>query len=50
MQADWRSEGIELELTITYAHNQVGVAEKAFGDVISHTVSILDDAKLPQCL
>jgi len=50
MQADWRSEGIELELTVAHAHNQVGVAEKAFGDVVSHAVSVLDDAKLPQNL
>src|SRR5438045_3412057 len=50
MQDQWRSEGIELELTVTHAHNQVGVAEKAFGDIVSHAVSVLDDAKLPHNL
>ena len=50
MQADWWSEGIELELTVAHARNQVGVAEKAFGDIVSHAVSVLDDAKLPQSL
>jgi hypothetical protein len=38
MQDQWRSEGIELELT---------VAEKAFGDIVSHAVNVLEDAKLP---
>ena len=32
------------------AHNQVGVAKKAFGDIVSYTVSILEDAKLPLSL
>jgi len=47
MQAQWRAEGIELELTVAHAHNQVGVAEKAFGDIVSHAVSVLEDARLP---
>jgi hypothetical protein len=47
MQADWRSEGIELEFIIIHVYNQVGVAEKAFRDVISHIINILDDTKLP---
>src|SRR6266516_1969831 len=50
MQDQWRSEGIGLELTVADAHNQVGVAEKAFGDIVSHAVSVLDDAKLPLSL
>jgi hypothetical protein len=50
MQDQWRSEGIELELTVAHAHNQVGVAEKAFGDIVSHAVSVLEDAKLPLSL
>ena len=47
MQDQWRSEGIELQLTVAHAHNQVGVAEKAFGDIVSHAVSVLEDARLP---
>ena len=47
IQALWRAEGIELELTVSNAHNQVGVAEKAFGDIVSYAVSVLEDAKLP---
>jgi hypothetical protein len=47
MQDQWRSEGIERQLTVAHAHNQVGVAEKAFGDIVSHAVSVLEDAKLP---
>ena len=50
IQAQWRAEGIELELTVSNAHNQVGVAEKAFGDIVSHAVSVLEDAKLPLSL
>ena len=50
MQADWRLEGIEVEFTVAHAHNQVGVAERAFGNIVTHAVSVLDDAKLPQCL
>jgi hypothetical protein len=50
MKGQWRSEGIELQLTVAHAHNQVGVAEKAFGDIVSHAVSVLDDAKLPLSL
>jgi hypothetical protein len=40
-------EGILVDLTVAYAHNQNGVAERAFQGIVNHTVSILSEAGLP---
>jgi hypothetical protein len=42
--------GSTLDQTISRMHFQVGVAERSFQDVVTHAVSILHDANLPECL
>jgi hypothetical protein len=39
-------EGILVDLTVVYAHNQNGVAERVFQDIVNHAVSILSEAGL----
>jgi hypothetical protein len=39
-------KGILVDLTVAYAHNQNGVVERAFQDIVNHTVSILSEAGL----
>jgi hypothetical protein len=48
MQKTWEAEGIRLELTIAYAHNQNGVTERANQDILTHAISILDESHLPK--
>lgn len=50
IQSEFEAEGIELQLTVAHAHNQNGVAERAFQDIVRHAISILHDAKLPTSL
>jgi transposase-like protein len=47
IQKSMEEEGILVDLTVAYAHNQNGVAERAFQDIVNHAVSILSEAGLP---
>jgi hypothetical protein len=49
-QKSMEEEGILVDLTVAYAHNQNGVAERAFQDIVNHAVSILSEAGLPLSL
>ena len=50
MQETWEIEGIRLELTVAYAHNQNGVTERANRDILTHAISILNESHLPKKL
>ena len=39
--------GIEVQFSIAYAHNQNGVAERTNQDILAHTRSVLAETKLP---
>jgi hypothetical protein len=46
-QKTMEDEGILVDLTIAYAHNQNGVAERGFRTIVNHAISILSEAGLP---
>jgi hypothetical protein len=47
IDAIWSSEGISPQLTVAHEHNQAGVVERTIQTVVSHAISILEDACLP---
>ncbi len=50
LQSLWTAEDIHFSSTVAYTHNQNGVVERANRDIVSHAVSVLEDAKLPMKL
>ena len=49
-QKSMEEKGILVDLTVAYAHNQNGVTERAFQDIVNHAVSILNETSLPLSL
>jgi hypothetical protein len=47
IDAIWSSESISLQLTVAHKHNQAGVVERTIQTIVSHAISILEDAQLP---
>jgi hypothetical protein len=50
MKSQWEDIGTWLQLTVACAHNQNGVVERTIRTIVDHTVSILSDARMPDCL
>ncbi len=48
--AEWEREGINNKPNITFSQYQNGVAERAFQDIVTHAIYILNDANLPVTL
>jgi hypothetical protein len=46
LQEEWESEGIEIRVSVVFAHNQNERIERALRDIVTHAISILHAAKL----
>ena len=46
MQANYKVKNIKLKFIITYIYNQINIAEKAFKNIITYIINILNNSKL----